>query len=165
MIFYVENETNAAFEFDVNELVEAVLKEACAFEKCPYEIEVNICITDEVGIRAYNREYRKIDKATDVLSFPAVDYDSPADFSYVTENEMAYLNPQTQELMLGDIILCEEKIREQAKEYGHSTKREFAFLLTHSMLHLFGYDHMEEQEENVMFERQEQILQNLGITR
>lgn len=165
MIFYVENEIDAKYEFDVEQLVEEVVKACCMHEACPYEIEVNIAITDEEGIRAYNKEYRDIDKETDVLSFPAVDYDSPADFSYVNENKMAYLNPDTQELMLGDIILCDQRIRKQAEEYGHSEKREFAFLLTHSMLHLFGYDHMNEAEEKEMFSRQEDILNGLGIVR
>lgn len=165
MIFYVDNETDAQFDFDINELISNVITKVCEFEQCPYEVEVNISITDEDGIWEYNKQYRNIDKPTDVLSFPGVDYEKPSDFSYVKQNRMAYCNPETDELMLGDIILCENRIRSQAKEYGHSEKREFAFLLTHSMLHLFGYDHMVKEEEEVMFKRQEQILQILGITR
>lgn len=165
MIFYVENETDARFEFDIEELTGQVISACCEFEKCPYEVEVNISITDEEGIRTYNQQYRQIDRATDVLSFPSVDYDNPSDFRHVRQNEASYLNPDTGELLLGDIILCEQKIRLQASEYGHSQKREFAFLLTHSMLHLFGYDHMTDEEEKEMFSRQEQILQAIGITR
>ena len=165
MTFYVENETDAVFDFEIDKLLERLIGAATAYEQCPYEVEVNVSITDEDGIRAYNKEYRGIDSATDVLSFPAVDYDTPSDFSYVEGEPSCYLNPDTQELVLGDIVLCEERIRSQAAEYGHSELREFAFLVTHSMLHLFGYDHMEPQEEKEMFRRQEEILQGLGITR
>ena len=99
----------------------------------------------------FNKEYRNIDKETDVLSFPAVDYESPSDFTLVRENESSYINPDTGELILGDIILNEDRVRAQAQEYGHTLLREFAFLLTHSMLHLLGYDHMEPEEEKEMF--------------
>lgn len=165
MTFYVENETDAVFDFEIEELLSRLIGAAASYEQCPYEVEVNVSITDEEGIRAYNKEYRGIDSATDVLSFPAVDYDTPSDFSYVDREPAGYLNPDTQELMLGDIVLCEERIRSQAAQYGHSELREFAFLVIHSMLHLFGYDHMEPQEEKEMFARQEEILGRLGIAR
>lgn len=165
MTFYVENEVEAVFDFDIEELLKRLIRAAVAYEKCPYEVEVAVTITDAAGIREYNKEYRKIDSATDVLSFPAVDYEKPSDFSLVADSPACYLNPDTQELVLGDIILCEQRIREQAKEYGHSLMREFSFLVIHSMLHLFGYDHMEPQEEREMFDRQEAILQGLGICR
>ncbi len=165
MTFYVENECGAEFEFSIEKTIEMVIKAACEYVKCPYEAEVSVLITDEEGIHAYNREYRDIDRPTDVLSFPAVDYDAPMDFSYVVEDPNAYLNPETQELMLGDIILCKERILSQAEEYGHSVYREFAFLITHSMLHLFGFDHMTPEEEKEMFSCQEDILNQLQILR
>jgi probable rRNA maturation factor len=165
MTFYVDNEADAVFPFDVEEIAGEVLRAVLAAESCPYEAEINIVITDAAGIREYNRQYRDIDKETDVLSFPAVDYEQPADFSIVEEQESAYINPDTQELMLGDIMLCADRVRAQAEEYGHSEKREFAFLLAHSMLHLLGYDHMVEEEEKVMFAKQAEILDNLGISR
>ena len=165
MIFCVENEIEADFPFDMEAVAEQVIRKVLEAEKCPYEVEVNLLITDAEGIRTYNREYREIDRKTDVLSFPGVDYESPSDFSLVQEDESMYLNPDTEELVLGDIVICAARVFSQAEEYGHTPLREFAFLVTHSMLHLLGYDHMEPEEEKVMFARQEEILKELGITR
>ena len=100
-----------------------------------------------------------------MLSFPMVDYEFPSDFSCVDKNPESYLNPETDELLLGDIMISVDKVYEQANEYGHSRKREFAFLIAHSMLHLLGYDHIDEAERKVMEEKQEAILDALGITR
>ena len=94
-----------------------------------------------------------------------VDYEFPSDFSCVDENPESYINPETDELLLGDIMISVDKVYEQANEYGHSPKREFAFLIAHSMLHLLGYDHIDEAERKVMEEKQEAILDALGITR
>lgn len=165
MTFYVENETEVEFDFDEEKLIEKVGVKTLSMLECPYEVEVNVVITDCEGIRMYNREYRDIDKETDVLSFPAVDYEEPADFSLVEEHELDYINPDSGELFLGDIMLCTERIFSQAQEYGHSVLREFAFLIAHSMLHLLGYDHMSKEEETEMFSLQEKILEELGITR
>ena len=134
-------------------------------EGCPYEAEVNLLITDAEGIRVYNREYREIDRETDVLSFPAVDYEKPSDFSLMEEDLSCYINPDTQKLMLGDIILNVDRVKSQAEEYGHSLLREFSFLVTHSMFHLLGYDHMTKEEEKIMFAKQEEILKRLSISR
>ena len=112
-----------------------------------------------------NMEYREVDRPTDVLSFPQVEYESPADFSWAEEHEMDCFDPDTGELFLGDIVISLDKVKEQAEKYNHSVRREFAFLVTHSMLHLLGYDHMEPEEEKVMFARQEEILKELRITR
>lgn len=165
MAFYIENEVNCSFPFDIEETVTKVIRQALFQEGCQYETEVNLLITDKEGIREYNRDYRGIDKDTDVLSFPGVDYENPADFSIAEANENDYFNPDTGELILGDIILCEERIREQAEEYGHSLLREFSFLIAHSVLHLLGYDHIEPDEEADMFARQEKILEALHIGR
>jgi probable rRNA maturation factor len=100
-----------------------------------------------------------------VLSFPNVEYDTPADFSYVTEHPEDCMDPDTGELVLGDVILNVDRVRSQAKEYNHSERREMAFLVAHSLLHLCGYDHMEDAERLVMEEKQEAVLQKLGITR
>ena len=100
-------------------------------------------LTDNEGIHAINKEYRQIDRPTDVLSFPMLSYETPGDFSFLSDENEDDFNPDTGEVMLGDIIISVDKVKEQALEYGHSEKREFAFLITHSMLHLFGYDHME----------------------
>lgn len=165
MTFYVENEVDAEFPFDINKIVEDVAAAALNLEKCPYEIELNVLITDNEGIRTFNKEYRDIDKETDVLSFPNVDYEEPAQYSKLEENEADYFNPETGELLLGDIILSADRIQEQANEFGHSLLREFAFLTAHSMLHLLGYDHMVKEEADVMEAKQEEILKTLGITR
>lgn len=165
MTFCVENEVNASFPFVLDKVVGQVIAGVLEWEKCPYEVQVNVLLTDKEGIREYNRQYRNIDKETDVLSFPNVDYERPGDFSLVEKNEMAYADPDTGEIYLGDIILCRERISSQAQEYGHSELRELSFLIAHSMLHLLGYDHMEEAEEKIMIEKQEKILDKLGITR
>lgn len=165
MTFYVENEIQADYPFDIESTIKKVIRETLCFEHCEYETEVNILITDQEHIRKYNLEFRGIDSATDVLSFPAVDYDSPADFSIACTDPNSYFNPETGELILGDIILCHDRILSQAEEYGHSILREFAFLIVHSMLHLLGYDHIEEEEEKVMFTHQNQIMEQLGILR
>lgn len=165
MTFYVENEAKAEFPFDISQTFERVARGVLSAEACPYEAEISLMITDAEGIRVYNREYRDIDRETDVLSFPAVDYEKPSDFSLVELEESCYINPDTQELILGDIILNADRVKQQAKEYGHSLLREFAFLLTHSMLHLLGYDHMEPEEEKEMCRRQDEILHSMGIDR
>lgn len=165
MTFYVENEVDAMFPFPLEETLERVISVALDCEKCPYEAEVNILITDYEGIRSYNKEYREIDRETDVLSFPGVDYEQPADFSLAEADVHSYFNPESGELLLGDIILCKDKIFEQAQEYGHSVLREFSFLVVHSVLHLLGYDHMEENEEKIMRIHQDKIMEKLQILR
>lgn len=165
MTFYVENEVSAEFPFDVAQMFERVAREVLVYENCLYEAEISLLITDAEGIRVYNREYREIDRETDVLSFPAVDYERPSDFTLVEMEESCYINPDTQELILGDMILNADRVKQQAEEYGHTLLREFAFLVTHSMLHLLGYDHMEQAEEKEMFRRQEEILHSMGIDR
>ena len=161
----MENETERDFPFDGQQLVNRVMEAVLDVEGCPYEASVNVLLTNDEEIREYNKEYRGIDRATDVLSFPNIEYAQPSDFSRVEECEADYFDPDSGELLLGDIILSVDKVREQAESYGHSQLREFAFLITHSMLHLCGYDHMEETEAQTMEEKQKDILEKLGITR
>lgn len=165
MTFYVENETAYTFPFDEKQLTAQVAEAVLDAEGCPYEAEINVLITDNEGIRLYNREYRNIDKETDVLSFPNIPFEAEADFSPVEDCEADYFQPDTGELILGDIILSADRIQSQALSYGHSLRREFAFLVAHSMLHLCGYDHELPQEAAVMEQKQEAILNSLGITR
>lgn len=165
MTFYVENETEETLDFDVQELVEQVAVQVLEQERCPYEAQVNVLLTDNDGIREYNRNYRQTDRPTDVLSFPNVEYGAPADFSEAEAPMADCFDPDSGELILGDIILSLDKVREQAAEYGHSKRREFAFLVAHSMLHLCGYDHMEEAQAAVMEARQALALEALHITR
>lgn len=165
MTSYVENETEIRFDFDINEMMNMVMEEVLEQEKCPYEAQVNLLVTDNEGIREYNRQYREIDSPTDVLSFPMISFEREADFSVVEEQEADCFDPESGELILGDIIISADKVKEQAEKFGHSEKREFAFLAAHSMLHLCGYDHMQEKEAKVMESKQEKVLEKLGITR
>ncbi len=166
MTFYVENEVDAEFEFDIEEVAKTVVSKVLEEEGCEHEVEISLIITDDEGIREMNNEFREIDKPTDVLSFPNVSYETPGDFSVIDgEQQVDLLNPDTGNIMFGDIVINENRVRSQAKEYGHSEKREFAFLIAHSMLHLCGYDHMEPEEAAVMEAKQENILNLLGITR
>ena len=114
-----------------------------------------------------NEEFRGIAAPTDVLSFPFVDYEKPGEFEWLEEEDVdgEYFDPDSGELVLGDIVISVDKVLEQAEKYGHSPKRELAFLVAHSMLHLMGYDHIKEEERLVMEKKQEEILQGLGITR
>lgn len=163
MSLQIIRECEMELDLDMEAVAGQVVEQALDYVNCPYEVELNLNLTDNESIREMNREYRQIDKSTDVLSFPLVDYDTPADFSGIEADELDYFNPETGELMLGDIILSLEKVREQAQLYGHSEKREYAFLIAHSMLHLFGYDHMTGDEAKRMEAKQEEILHCLQI--
>lgn len=165
MTSYVENETDEQFLFDIKKILDDVFNEVLKQEACPYEAQVNLLITDNEGIREYNKQYRNIDSPTDVLSFPMIPFTSEADFSLVEEQKADYFDPESGELVLGDIIISADKVKEQAVKFGHSEKREFAFLVAHSLLHLCGYDHMTEKEAEVMERKQEEILNRLSITR
>lgn len=165
MTSYVENETGVEFPFAAQEILEKIMETVAGMEDCPYETTVNLLLTDNAGIREYNRDYRGLDQETDVLSFPNIAFAREGDFSVVEEDEADHFDPDSGELLLGDIILSVDRVRSQAGEYGHSLLREFAFLIAHSMFHLCGYDHMEPQEAAVMEQKQEEALARLGITR
>lgn len=165
MSLIVETETDVSFDFDYRNIIERVTEYALDYIKCPYECEINVTLTGNEEIREINRENRNIDSATDVLSFPMLCYETPGDFSFVDENESFYFNPDTGELILGDIVISADKVISQALEFGHSPVRELAFLTAHSMLHLFGFDHMEENERIEMERRQNEILDALKIYR
>ena len=165
MTSYVENETDVSFPFTMQEILEQIMETVLETENCPYETTVNLLLTDRNGIREYNREYRDLDKETDVLSFPNIPFIKAGDFTVVEEDEAAYFDPDSGELVLGDIILSADHVAAQAQEYGHSLLREFAFLTAHSMFHLCGYDHMTPQEATIMERKQEAVLEQLNITR
>lgn len=165
MTFYAENETSYVFDFDWEEIYHKVALMVLDTENCPYEAEVSLLLTNNAGIQEFNRENRNINAPTDVLSFPNIEYDTPANFEIAEMNQIDYFEPDSGELILGDIIISVDKVKNQAMEYGHSEKREFAFLVAHSMLHLCGYDHMTPEEEQQMIAKQEMVLNNLDITR
>ena len=165
MSFYLEEEVKVEFEFDYKELADKVINYCMESQNFPYEAEINLTLTDNEGIHIIIKEYRQIDRPTDVLSFPMLSYEKAGDFSFLSEENECDFNPDTGEVILGDIIISVDKVKEQAGEYGHSESREFAFLITHSMLHLFGYDHIEEEDAKIMEPLQEKILNELNIYR
>lgn len=164
MTVTIETEVEASFPFDHEKLAHKVVAAALAHEGFPYEAEVGLFLVSPEAIRAMNREHRQIDRPTDVLSFPMAAYGSPGDFEAL-EMDGDNFNPDTGEAMLGDIVLNVEQVEEQARQYGHSEEREYAFLILHSMLHLFGYDHETEEEAAQMEKKQKEILDGMGIAR
>lgn len=159
-----ENEQELAFDFDYEETAKQVIETVLDQEQCPYEAQVSLLLTDDESIRKANREFRGIDRATDVLSFPMVDFPAPASYDFL-ESEDTCFHPETGELLLGDIVISIPRALEQSREYGHSMKREYAFLIAHSALHLLGYDHIDDTERSIMEEKQEKALHTLGIER
>ena len=145
---------------EIKETIEACIEKSLEYEGCDFDAQVSVTICTNEQIHEINLEQRDIDAPTDVLSFPMLyfnengdildsDYDMDGDF-----------------VILGDIVISKERALEQAEEFGHSFRREMAFLTVHSMLHLLGYDHVDsEEEEKIMFGKQEEILNLLGITR
>lgn len=158
----IENEQNKIeFTDKMQELMQSVCDETLRYEECDFDAQISITLTDNDEIQAINSEHRGIDKPTDVLSFPMLEFDEDGQ---IIDNEFEY--DENGAIMLGDIVISLERAKAQSEEYGHSLDREIAFLCAHSMLHLLGYDHVNsEEEEKVMFTKQEEILNNLGITR
>ncbi len=164
MTAIIENEVEFDFNFDKEELFRDIIEAVIEEEHCPYDVSVSLIITDNAAIRELNRENRGIDSETDVLSFPMLSFSVPSGFEDM-ENDQDNFDPDTGELLLGDIVLSGEKVMEQAESYGHSTKREYAFLIVHSLLHLMGYDHMKDEERKLMESRQRCIMERLDIPR
>lgn len=156
--FIIENETQETVSDstidELNELCSVIMRN----EDCNFDAQISLTFTDNEGIRCINRDYRGIDKATDVLSFPMLEFnDDEVDAEFEMENGL---------VLLGDIVISIERAKEQAQEFGHSIRREIAFLTAHSMLHLLGYDHVDDKEgERMMIEKQNEALNALGITR
>lgn len=165
MTINFEKEVNTNFDFDCEALARDVITFTIDHEEFPYEAEVNLTLVDNEEIHTINREYRNIDRPTDVLSFPMLSYEAAGDFSKLEDDYDDNFNPDTGEILLGDIVISVDKVAEQAESYGHSQKREYAFLIVHSMLHLFGYDHMTPEEAADMEAKQRQILDEMNITR
>ena len=135
------------FTFKEEKIVKKIVKTICKVEKVKGKHVVSIIIVDNQKIHEINKQYRNIDRPTDVISFAAID------------------GEETLPEEMGDIFISYEKIMEQAKEYEHSILRELAFLVTHGMYHLLGYDHMNQEDEKIMFAKQEKILDILKIGR
>lgn len=165
MSLYIETEGEISFSFDVEEVARLVVDAALDIVRCPYESEIDLLLTHDEEIHEMNREHRGIDRPTDVLSFPMLEFSIPGDFSGIDEEAEDIFNPESGELMLGDIVISADRVLAQADEYGHSPRREYAFLIAHSILHLCGYDHMEEDERAVMEEKQREIMEKINILR
>ncbi len=165
MTVNIENEYLCEISMDYKQIIREVIEGALEAVRCPYEVQVQVLLTDNERIREINREQRGIDRPTDVLSFPMIAFRRQEEFELVEEQPEAYFDPDTGELNLGDIVVSMDKVYEQAQEFGHSPERELAFLIAHSMLHLSGYDHEEKEEQLQMEAKQEDILQNKGYTR
>lgn len=165
MTLNFEEEVTVPFDFEYENLAKEVISFTLDHENFPYESEVNLTLTDNDGIHEINKMYRQIDRPTDVLSFPMLSYEAAGDFSKLEDDYDDNFNPDTGEIMLGDIVISVDKVLEQAESYGHTPRREYAFLIVHSMLHLFGYDHMTPEEAVQMEAKQRQILEEMNITR
>ena len=153
MTILIDYETDRELDIDYTKLADRVAGQILKSENCPYEVSVNLILTDNEEIKKVNSQFRSVGAPTDVLSFPIV------------EGKDIYFDLDTGELLLGDVMISVDKVYSQAEEYGHSTEREFSFLFAHSMLHLLGYDHMEPEEAAVMEKKQSEALKELGINR
>ena len=165
MHIYIENETELMQNFDFEALFTKVVKASADYVKIPYEISVNILLVNDESIHEINLSERNIDKPTDVLSFPALEFETPGEFSGISDKDVWLFEPETNDLLLGDIVISLDTANRQAEEYGHSITRELAFLCAHSMLHLCGYDHMEDEEREEMERMQREIMDILKIHR
>ncbi|MCR5690681.1 MAG: rRNA maturation RNase YbeY [Eubacterium sp.] len=165
MTLLFENDNQAEFDFDIEETLNKVIEYALDYEDFPYEVEVSVSLVSEEEIHRINKEFRQVDRPTDVLSFPMMEYERAGDFQSETFEQSLTVSYESEEVMLGDIVLCSQVIKRQAKEYGHSELREFAFLVVHSVLHLLGYDHMEDDERLEMEDHQRKIMEGLQISR
>jgi probable rRNA maturation factor len=142
----------------IEALVEQVVQKALEVE-VEDDYEVSISFVDNQEIKELNKQYRDKDTATDVLSFPLMEFEETEE-NYNNEDEYVQ-----EDRLLGDIVISLEKAQEQAADYGHSFERELAFLVVHGILHLLGMDHEDEQQEKEMLQKQDNILQLLNITR
>ncbi|MCX7903789.1 MAG: rRNA maturation RNase YbeY [Caloramator sp.] len=161
MVFIENNQNKIELTDELRELIETVVDKALKYEGIGFDYDVNVYLVDNEAIKEINKDYRKIDKVTDVLSFPMIDFRERGGYEVYNED----LDPETKNVLLGEIILSLEKAMEQSREYEHPFRREVAFLIVHSVLHLLGYDHEVEEERKVMRQKEEEILQSLGITR
>ena len=154
-IHFDEIEENKEYEAKVMEVIEKCFEE----EKLKkLNLYISITLTTPSNIRKLNKEYRNIDKETDVLSFPMFE-------KYEIDRIIEKQERQPLEETIGDIVISVERVKEQAKEYGHSFERELSYMLVHGFYHLMGYDHIEEEDKKIMRPKEEKILSELNILR
>ncbi|MBR4168751.1 MAG: rRNA maturation RNase YbeY [Lachnospiraceae bacterium] len=164
MTYALEAEYIQGLNIDYETLFHQSVDVTLEYLHCPYETCVNLLLTDDAGILAINRDMRNLAVVTDVLSFPMNTFQKEGDFSFLEDAQDAF-DPDTGELLLGDIVLSTEQVLKNAGDYGHSVEREYSFLIVHSMLHLTGFDHIEESDRIRMEEAQKAIMQIIGISR
>ena len=164
MTLIIDDLVTDGLDFDYKKTAEDVVNESLKILKFPLPAQVSLSLVSEEEIHVENQQFRNVDRPTDVLSFPMLEYPAPGDFSFIEDDEES-IDPDTGEVVLGDIVLCIPRVLSQAQEYGHSVKREYAFLIAHSMLHLMGYDHVKDAERKEMERLQDEILGHLGIGR
>lgn len=157
-LYIDNNQDKINVDDELENLVEIVIKKTLEYEGVDEKCEVNLMFVDNDEIKEINNEQRNIDSATDVLSFPMLD----AKNGEIMVSETDYFEDY---LVLGDIVISLERAKEQAEEYGHSFFREVGFLTCHSVLHLLGYDHMEDSDRKVMRKKEEEVLSLLELTR
>lgn len=148
-------------KFTIKKLLQGALKH---LGQPANDIEMSVSFVTPDEIKALNNQYRNVDQVTDVLSFPTVDNPERKALELSSFSSDS-LNPNTGKLNIGDVIICLDRAREQAAEYGHSLKRELCFLSLHGMLHLLGYDHIESDDEKQMLAIQDEILNKMRIAR
>lgn len=164
MTYNIDLEVEFNTDFDYEDVYHRVVDTVLDKYDCPYECEVSLILMDNDSIHEINKESRGIDSETDVLSFPNLSFTIPGNFDSFEDSIDCY-EPDSGELLLGDIVISVDRVISQANEFGHSVLREYAFLIAHSMLHLIGYDHMEEDERVEMEKQQTEIMNTLGINR
>jgi len=165
MTINIDYEASEQLGFDYEEIQKKVVEACLEYEDFPYEIEISILLTGDALIQQINNEFRGVNAPTDVLSFPTIEYETSGGYLDLENTSKDCFHPETGELILGDIVISVERAKRQAQEYGHSIEREIAFLTAHSMFHLFGYDHLNEEELNKMEEKQNSVLDKLQILR
>ena len=151
MTIILEKEYDRDLGLDYKEIADKVINYSLDYEKCPYEAEISLTLTDNDGIHQVNNEFRGIDRPTDVLSFPQFE-------------DLEEL-PEEGEVCIGDVVICPEQALLQADDFGHSPERELLYLFVHSVFHLLGYDHMEEDEKSEMRAKEEAIMSKIGVER
>lgn len=156
------------YDFDVILLSKKIANTIFKLERIDYDFSLNLVFVTKNVIKSINKKERNINKVTDVLSFPNIEFLKPSGFSkFITKKEIdvSIIDLNTNTIFLGDIVICKDIMEKQAIAYAHSIKREFSFLFTHSLLHLLGYDHMNKKDEKIMFDKQDKILEMLKISK
>lgn len=161
-VIIANEQTDCKISKQIENAVRAVCEKVLETEEVDVPAEVSVTFVDRDEIQRLNAEHRQKDAVTDVLSFPMLEFDEDGNCVYDDYD----FEPDSESVLLGDIVICAGRAMEQAEEFGHSILREISFLTAHSMLHLLGYDHVDDEDgERIMNEKQEHVLDSLGITR